>query len=103
LDRKPWPDTEYVASRLKPHEGQKGANYIDSLGQLALSAFFAEPGASIKERLPNPWRAQFLIQEVLDQVAGRYFSPRAPSPEEVFDRQEFHNLFRTLMACTRFG
>jgi len=45
----------------------------------------------VSERLPNPWRVQYLSQESLDAYAGRYFLPAIPSPEAAFERLEQTN------------
>ena len=41
-------------------------------------------GIQYIERLPSPWRLQFLVQETLDRYSGRYFHLVIPSPEAVF-------------------
>jgi hypothetical protein len=88
LERRPWPDTAYVRTRVEPVNGEKPESYIERLCDLAVEYFVAKPRATSNARLPSPWRAQFMIQDALDQIAGRFFLPEIPAPEDVFGREE---------------
>lgn len=44
----------------------------------------AWPDGESAERLPNPWRLQYLAQEGLDAYSGLYFHIEVPSPEDAF-------------------
>lgn len=105
FNRKRWdrglgtsrPSDNFLQNRLlpEPQEGESVDRYIEGRTNLmSRSLFVRTPAAnytdvsieSVKyiERLPSPWRLQFLTQEIFDQLAGRYFHLVVPSPEVVF-------------------
>jgi hypothetical protein len=98
LERKPRPSLDYLRNKLLPEPGSRSAEeYADSVAETAVGQLLALipgwrryrryateplPGGAVAQRLPNPWRLQFLVQEQLDGYSGRYFLPTIPSPEE---------------------
>jgi hypothetical protein len=105
FNRKKWdrglgssrPSGKFLQARLlpEPQNGESIEQYISGRTNLISSSLFVRTPAanytdvsleSVKyiERLPSPWRLQFLTQEILDQFAGRYFHLVVPSPETVF-------------------
>ncbi len=105
FNRKRWdrglgssrPSDNFLQTRLLP-EPQNGGTidqYISGRTNLiSRSLFVRTPAANYTdisiesvqyiERLPSPWRLQFLTQEIFDKLAGRYFHLVVPSPEIVF-------------------
>lgn len=101
LERKPRPSTEFLRDHQllpEPTLGSAG-KYTEFVATTATSRLFglSPAGAYAQytrepltagpeaERLPNPWRLQYLTQEQLDRYSGRYFLPAVPSPEQAID------------------
>src|SRR5262249_22281972 len=112
FNRKRWdrglgvsrPSDAFLRDRLLPRPGAGAtvADYIDDRAKFITGELFdltaapaytnedvAQAEAHVKdrvpylERLPSPWRLQFLAQEVLDQYSGRFFHAVLPAPEAV--------------------
>lgn len=56
---------------------------VTTLGEFEPLAQAAWPNGQSGERLPSPWRLQFVWQERLDAYAGLYFHVSIPSPDTV--------------------
>lgn len=105
FNRKRWdrglgssrPSDNFLQTRLLPEPQNRESidQYINGRTNLIFRSLFVRtPAASYRdvsiesvkyiERLPSPWRLQFLTQEIFDQFAGRYFHLIVPSPEIVF-------------------
>ena len=95
LERKPRPALTALVNELFPTPPTPNAHdYATSIASRAASRLIGlsplatyigmeeplQPGTEA-ERLPSPWRLQYLTQEQLDGYSGRYFLPTIPSPE----------------------
>jgi L-Lysine epsilon oxidase N-terminal/L-lysine epsilon oxidase C-terminal domain/Iron-containing redox enzyme len=95
------PSLELLLSRLLPDPGPaKVTDYIATVRDILLRFFVALtpissyeswatdewPASERGDRLPSPWRLQYLTQEALDGYSGLYFHLVVPAPEEVFAR-----------------
>jgi L-Lysine epsilon oxidase N-terminal/L-lysine epsilon oxidase C-terminal domain/Iron-containing redox enzyme len=108
FNRKRWdrglgvtrPSGAFLQNRLLPRPGSAAtvdtysaarADFVVArlLSLTAAPAYLSEEdvkaGVSYLERLPSPWRLQFLTQEVLDQYSGRFFHLVVPAPEASLD------------------
>jgi hypothetical protein len=102
LDKKPRPKREWLLDRLLPAPttadadeyalsvARRGARLLASLAPIAMYDGYADRGTDLEvgpdaERLPNPWRIQYVSQEQFDGYAGRYFLPTVLSPEVAFE------------------
>jgi hypothetical protein len=101
LDQKPRPSSAWLLDRLLPEPDSTDADaYLARVATSAARALmsltpapafytYADGNEALvagvnAERLPHPWRLQFIVQEQLDRYAGRYFLPTVPEPEAYF-------------------
>jgi len=109
LNRKPLPSRTWLLSKILPlATDAEIPKYMGSIREAALSTVFdateasrfahgRDPGHGVTD-LPNPWRLQYLVQEQLDRIAGRFFTPSIPAPEASFDET-----FLKSLLSARFG
>ncbi|EUC12344.1 LodA/GoxA family CTQ-dependent oxidase [Paraburkholderia hospita] len=114
LERKPRPSRIYILSQLLPQpDGPDADVFAERVASIAADflvgltqpdgrglatyyrGFAKKPlqAGQDAERLPSPWRLQYMIQEELDGYSGRYFLPTAPSPTDVLKPREVPESF----------
>ena len=87
LDRRPWPDTEYVAAKLASRPGEGVREFVRRIGTLAVDALVARPSPiprkpprqSLARPIPDPG-------EVWIRSRDGAFFPAHPPPTRSFRR-----------------
>lgn len=109
LEEKPRPSRDYLIAQLLPiPEMAEAEKYARGVADISADVLFSlAPGrryqryaarplaaGAVAERLPSPWRLQFLMQEQIDGYSGRYFLPVVPAPEDVLCPNDVPDQFR---------
>lgn len=108
LERKPRPSRDYLMGLLLPDPADGDASaYAEAVAQTATDVLFGLTRArtymrfattpvtsAAAERLPSPWRLQYLMQEQLDGYSGRYFLPTVPGPDGVLQSLQVPAAFK---------